>query len=98
MKWAQKGILKILSQPICWLISRGLLVCRRRVFNLLFLARQSSQTWYAEANSEYPVNPSAEWSEVLQSWGEFKADNSSMSILGDNNAAAVRLMDRAGWR
>ena len=63
-----------------------------------FLARESSQNWYAEANSEYPVNPNAQWSEVLQSWGNFKADEISMSELGENNAAAVRLMDRAGWR
>lgn len=80
----------------------GLVKSSRNTENALklmeFLARQSSQNWYAEANSEYPVNPNAEWSEVLQSWGEFKADNISMSVLGDNNAAAVRLMDRAGWR
>ena len=63
-----------------------------------FLARKSSQKWYAEANSEYPVSPEAEWSETLKGWGEFKADDLSMSVLGENNAAAVRLMDRAGWR
>lgn len=63
-----------------------------------FLASRQAQTWYANANSEYPVNPEAEWSETLQSWGEFKADDISMSVLGENNATAVRLMDRAGWR
>lgn len=63
-----------------------------------FLVQQSSQTWYAQANSEYPVNPEAQWSETLKSWGKFKADNISMSVLGENNATAVRLMDRAGWR
>ncbi|RUO37791.1 Fe(3+) ABC transporter substrate-binding protein [Aliidiomarina shirensis] len=63
-----------------------------------FLAQTSSQTWYAEANSEYPVNPAAPWSETLESWGEFTADDISMSVLGENNAIAVRLMDRAGWR
>lgn len=63
-----------------------------------FLASRDAQNWYAETNSEYPVNPEAAWSETLQSWGEFKADDISMSVLGENNAAAVRLMDRAGWR
>lgn len=63
-----------------------------------FLAQKSSQQWYAEANSEYPVSVEAQWSEVLQQWGEFKADDLSMSVLGENNAEAVRLMDRAGWR
>lgn len=63
-----------------------------------FLASESSQAWYAEANQEYPVRPDAEWSDVLEGWGEFQADEISMSELGENNAAAVRLMNRAGWR
>lgn len=63
-----------------------------------FLSQKSAQTWYAQANAEYPINAEAQWGETLQSWGKFKADNISMSILGENNAAAVRLMDRAGWR
>ncbi|CUS48475.1 MAG: ABC-type iron(III) uptake system substrate-binding component FbpA [Idiomarinaceae bacterium HL-53] len=63
-----------------------------------FLVSESSQTWYAEANQEYPVRPGTERSEILNRWGEFQADNVSMSVLGENNAAAVRLMNRAGWR
>lgn len=63
-----------------------------------FLSTQSSQTWYAQANSEYPVSQEAQWSEVLKNFGQFKADDISMSILGENNAKAVRLMDRASWR
>ncbi|WP_194756862.1 Fe(3+) ABC transporter substrate-binding protein [Aliidiomarina indica] len=63
-----------------------------------FLAGVEAQAWYAEVNSEYPANPNAPWSEVLEAWGEFKADELPMSALGDNNTAAVRLMDRAGWR
>lgn len=63
-----------------------------------FLSKKSSQTWYAQANSEYPVSAEAEWSDVLKGFGQFKADDISMSILGENNAKAVRLMDRAAWR
>lgn len=63
-----------------------------------FLASVEAQTWYAEVNSEYPANPNAPWSETLRAWGDFIADDLPMSELGDNNAAAVRLMDRAGWR
>jgi iron(III) transport system substrate-binding protein len=33
-----------------------------------------------------------------QSWGEFKADTLNVAKLGELNAAAVRLMDRAGWK
>src|SRR5690606_20838448 len=49
-----------------------------------FLVQQSSQEWYAQANSEYPVSPTAPWSETLKNWGEFKTDSLSMSVLGEN--------------
>ncbi|RUO27113.1 Fe(3+) ABC transporter substrate-binding protein [Aliidiomarina minuta] len=63
-----------------------------------FLTNESSQAWYAQANQEYPVRIDAEQSEILQSWGDFRADDLPVSVLGDNNAAAVQLMNRAGWR
>lgn len=63
-----------------------------------FLTNESSQAWYAQANQEYPVRTDAQQSDILQSWGEFRADELPVSVLGDNNAAAVQLMNRAGWR
>jgi len=63
-----------------------------------FLLSEESQKWYAEANYEYPVREGVAWSETLQQWGDFKKDDISMDILGENNADAVRLMNRAGWR
>lgn len=63
-----------------------------------FLASESSQAWYAEANQEFPVRPGTPLSSILQSWGEFKVDPLPISELGENNANAVRLMNRAGWR
>lgn len=63
-----------------------------------FLLSEESQKWYAEANYEYPVREGVAWSETLQQWGDFKKDDISMDILGENNAEAVRLMNRAGWR
>jgi len=65
---------------------------------LEFFVDNESQQWYAEVNSEYPVKPGVQWSETLKSWGEFKADKLNMAKLGEYNAAAVRLMDRAGWK
>lgn len=65
---------------------------------LEFLVSDSAQAWYAEANHEYPVKPGVTWSESLQAFGEFKADDVNLGTLGEYNAAAVRLMDRAGWR
>ncbi|MCG5513364.1 Fe(3+) ABC transporter substrate-binding protein [Ectothiorhodospira shaposhnikovii] len=63
-----------------------------------FMASDSAQRWYAEANQEYPVKPGVEWSGTLTELGEFQADAVNLGMLGDFNAAAVRLMDRAGWR
>lgn len=65
---------------------------------LEFLVSEEAQRWYAEANYEYPVRPGTPMSETLASWGDFKADDLNLSILGDHNPEAVRLMDRAGWR
>ena len=65
---------------------------------LEFLVNPESQAWYAEVNNEYPVVPGAQISETLESFGEFKADSLNLTTLGENNRAAVELMDRAGWR
>jgi len=63
-----------------------------------FLAGEDAQRWYADVNYEYPVRGGMEISETLQAWGNFKADGVNLSRLGENNAAAVKLMDRAGWK
>jgi iron(III) transport system substrate-binding protein len=63
-----------------------------------FLASPESQAWYAETNHEYPVREGVEWSDTLKAWGDFKADSLNMGKLGELNADAVMLMDRAGWK
>jgi len=65
---------------------------------LEFLAGEAAQRWYAETNHEYPVRTGVAASATLRSFGEFRADSVNMAKLGEHNAAAVRLMDRAGWR
>ena len=37
-------------------------------------------------------------SELLQSFGDFKADKLNLDKLGELNGEAIRVMDRAGWR
>jgi len=63
-----------------------------------FLATPQVQSWYARVNHEYPVVEGVESSELLNGWGEFKADTVNLTELGRLNADALRLMDRAGWR
>jgi iron(III) transport system substrate-binding protein len=63
-----------------------------------FLVGEEAQQWYAETNGEYPVRPDVPASALLRSWGEFKMDTLNLSRLGELNADALRLMDRAGWK
>lgn len=63
-----------------------------------FLARDESQQWYAQINMEYPVRVDIAPSELLKSWGDFKADPLAVTQLGKFNTAAVMAMDRAGWK
>lgn len=65
---------------------------------LEFLVSDTAQQWYAEKNLEYPIKPGIQPSEILQSWGEFKADDLSLHQLGELNAEAVMIMDRAKWK
>lgn len=65
---------------------------------LEFLVSDEAQQWYAEVNHEYPVKAGVEISATLKMFGEFRADAINLEALGENNAAAVKLMDRAGWR
>lgn len=68
------------------------------VMLLEFMASKPSQSWYAEANGEYPVRHDVQPSPLLKSWGSYKQDDLNLSQLGELNADAVRLMDRAGWK
>jgi len=65
---------------------------------LEFLVGDYAQQWYADTNHEYSINPEIESSSILKSWGDFKADNLSLSLLGKYNTEAVMLMDRVGWK
>lgn len=65
---------------------------------LEFLVSDEGQKLYALANFEYPVVPEVELSPVLEGLGAFREDPLNASQLGENNRAAVELMDRAGWR
>lgn len=63
-----------------------------------FLASKKAQKLFAEANYEYPVHPEVEASDLVKSWGEFKADTLNLSELGRNNKKAVMLADEIGWK
>ncbi len=62
-----------------------------------FLSSESSQSSFANANYEYPINPSVEAHELLKSWGDFKAQDINLSVLGENSYQATIIMDEVGW-
>ncbi len=63
-----------------------------------FLLTEEAQSWYAKTNHEYPVLPTVAWSELLNSFGKFKAEQVQLSQLGDLNGKALQVMDKAGWK
>ncbi|WP_418113903.1 Fe(3+) ABC transporter substrate-binding protein [Vibrio scophthalmi] len=58
-----------------------------------FLAGDVAQNMYAEVNYEYPVKPGVKPSELVASWGEFKADPISLDKIADHHEAAIKLLD-----
>jgi iron(III) transport system substrate-binding protein len=65
---------------------------------LEFLISPEAQKVFADANFEFPVRQGVEPHEIVKAWGPFKADPLNVSALGKNNAEAVKIMDRVGWR
>lgn len=63
-----------------------------------FLASEKAQKLFAEANFEYPVNKNVEASELVKSWGDFKADTLNLTELGVNKNKAIMLADQTGWK
>lgn len=65
---------------------------------LEYLTSESAQRYFANGNNEYPVVEGTLDNPVLINLGEFKADTLNVSLLGQNQADAQRVFDRAGWR
>jgi iron(III) transport system substrate-binding protein len=63
-----------------------------------FLSGEKAQKQFAEANFEYPVNPTVEPSDLLKSWGEFKPQSINLSRLGELNKRAVEIFNEIGWK
>ena len=62
-----------------------------------FLTDEDNQRIFSEANYEYPLDYNNSKSKIHLKWGRFKADNIDLTILGKNNAEAVKIFDLAGW-
>ena len=63
-----------------------------------WLSQNQAQTLYAQHNYEYPANPKNKPSELVASWGDFKADQLSLAEVAELQEDAVRLMQSAQYR
>lgn len=65
---------------------------------LEWLSSEQAQNLFADANMEYPVNPKVAPHESVKSWGDFTASKQNLAKAGELQSAAIKLMDRAGYR
>ncbi len=65
---------------------------------LEWLSSTTAQNLFADVNMEYPVNPAVKTDPVVAAWGSFKQNPLNVAKAGELQAAAVKLMDRAGYR
>ena len=63
-----------------------------------FMLSDEAQRIHADVVGEYPIKPGIPRSEVVASFGTFKASTVPLDVLAKNNAEAVRITDRVGWR
>ena len=66
---------------------------------LEYLASDEAQAYFANGNNEWPVVQSVKIkNEALDAMGKFKADSLKVADLAKNQAAAQKVLDRAGYR
>jgi iron(III) transport system substrate-binding protein len=65
---------------------------------LTYLMSPPAQKHFADGNNEYPVLAGVEPSAMLKSLGSFKEDQLNAATFARNNAEALKIMDRAGWK
>ncbi len=60
-----------------------------------FLVSKPAQQLYAETNMEYPVREGVAVSELVGSWGSYKADDLPLEQIAKNRKVALKLLDQA---
>ena len=65
---------------------------------LEYLSSEKAQNLFADVNMEYPANPEVKSDVTVASWGDFKQNPMNLAKAGELQAAAIKLMDRAGYR
>lgn len=65
---------------------------------LEYLVSDSAQRFLAEGNDEYPVVATVAPPSTIGRFGTFKPDQLNARVFARNNAQALQIMDRAGWK
>jgi len=65
---------------------------------LEYLTSDSAQRYFADGNHEYPVVEDLAGSPALTTLGQFEADTLDAAELGEHQAEAIMVFDRAGWK
>lgn len=65
---------------------------------LEWLSTKAAQQIFADVNMEYPVNPEVSANPVVSAWGAFQQNGINLKNAGEKQAAAIQLMDRAGYK
>ncbi|GGD11173.1 Fe(3+) ABC transporter substrate-binding protein [Aquisalinus flavus] len=63
-----------------------------------YLTTDGAQEYFANGNNEYPVVDGVAVSSAVVQLGSFEEDDINAVELGRNQAEAIRIFDRAGWR
>ena len=64
---------------------------------LEWLSNEKAQKIFADVNMEYPVNPNVPVHSTVASWGSFKQNQINLKNAGENQVAAIKLMDQVGY-
>lgn len=65
---------------------------------IAYLLSDEAQQAFAAGNNEYPIVEGLAPTGPVADFGVFRADDLDMTALGEQQAEAVRIFDRAGWR
>ena len=62
-----------------------------------FLTSPKAQEVYAKANFEYPIAPGTKADPLVESWGEFTADDVNLMTMAGNRPAALRITEEVDF-
>ena len=65
---------------------------------LEYLTGNEAQAYFANGNNEYPAVSGVDASSAVEALGQFSEDDLNASLLGEHQAEAIMVFDRAGWQ